>query len=88
MHAPFQISLFHPVLKFIPTDPNPTAKVYGNKVANNEEERIMRNMLYYTFYKKNPAKCGFQSIDEEMCIRDRFGTHENTLEAIERIKNL
>ena len=23
----------------------------GNKVANSEEERIMRNMLYYTFIK-------------------------------------
>lgn len=42
----------------------------GNKVAN-EEERIMRNMLYYTFYKKHPAKCGFQSIDEEVEIRSK-----------------
>lgn len=46
----------------------------GNKVANNEEERIMRNMLYYTFYKKNPAKCGFQSIDEgiESVLKETF----------------
>ena len=28
LHAPFQISLFHPVLKFIPTDPNSTAHFY------------------------------------------------------------
>ena len=28
MHAPFQISLFHPVLKFIPKDPNSTANFY------------------------------------------------------------
>lgn len=46
----------------------------GNKVANNEEERIMRNMLYYTFYKKHPAKCGFQSIDEgiESVLKETF----------------
>ena len=46
----------------------------GNKVANSEEERIMRNMLYYTFYKKHPAKCGFQSIDEgiESVLKETF----------------
>ena len=46
----------------------------GNKVANSEEERIMRNMLYYIFYKKHPAKCGFQSIDEgiESVLKETF----------------
>ena len=28
LHTPFQISLSHPVLKFIPTDPNSTANFY------------------------------------------------------------
>ena len=28
LHAPFQISLFHPVLKFIPKDSNSTANFY------------------------------------------------------------
>ena len=33
LHAPFQISLFHPVLKFIPTNPNPTANFYYRKLS-------------------------------------------------------
>lgn len=29
-----------------------------------EEERLMRNMLYYTFFNKHPAKMGFRDIDD------------------------
>lgn len=36
----------------------------GDAAAGSDEEKIMRNMLYYTFYKKHPAKCGFKDIDE------------------------
>lgn len=31
---------------------------------SDEEERLMRNMLYYTFYQKCPEKEGYGSIDE------------------------
>ena len=32
--------------------------------ASDEMKRLMKNMLYYTFYSKHPSKEGFQSIDE------------------------
>ena len=37
--------------------------VKGDHVPRNESEVLMRNMLYYTFYKKHPAKMGFTDID-------------------------
>ena len=33
-------------------------------LPSNDSERLMRNMLYYTFYQKSPIKEGFSSIDE------------------------
>lgn len=36
----------------------------GGRAVNTEIERIMRNMLYYTFFKKHPKQMGFKSIDE------------------------
>ncbi len=38
--------------------------INGDTSACSDEEKIMRNMLYYTFYKKYPGKCGFKDIDE------------------------
>lgn len=38
--------------------------INGDTLAYSEEEKIMRNMLYYTFYKKHPGKYGFKDIDE------------------------
>lgn len=38
--------------------------IQGDTAVRTTEERLMRNMLYYTFYKKHPAKCGFRSIDK------------------------
>ena len=38
--------------------------INGDKEIHTYEERIMRNMLYYTFYKKHPSKCGFADIDD------------------------
>ena len=38
--------------------------IKGDHAANNQTEILMRNMLYYTFYKKHPAKKGFKNIDE------------------------
>lgn len=38
--------------------------INGDHVPHTESERLMRNMLYYTFYKKHPGKMGFASIDE------------------------
>lgn len=35
----------------------------GDHLPVTEEERLMRNMLYYTFYKKHPEKMGFRDID-------------------------
>lgn len=38
--------------------------INGDTAADSPEEKLMRNMLYYTFYRKHPAKCGFHDIDE------------------------
>lgn len=38
--------------------------INGDTSAYSDEEKIMRNMLYYTFYKKYPGKYGFKDIDE------------------------
>lgn len=35
-----------------------------NPIANNEEEKLMLNMLYYSLYDNAPNKEGFSSIDE------------------------
>ena len=32
--------------------------------VNTDSERIMRNMLYYTFFKKHPKQLGFNNIEE------------------------
>lgn len=34
----------------------------GDTVPRSESERLMRNMLYYTFYRKCPSKMNFRSI--------------------------
>ena len=34
------------------------------RTPQDDRERIMRNMLYYSFYKKEPSKEGFDSIEE------------------------
>ena len=38
--------------------------ISGDHTPRTESERLMRNMLYYTFYKKHPEKMGFSNIDE------------------------
>ena len=38
--------------------------IEGDHNPQNEEETLMRNMLYYTFYKKYPEKMGFKCIDD------------------------
>lgn len=35
-----------------------------DQMPSTESERLMRNMLYYTFFKKEPKKEGFSDIDE------------------------
>ena len=37
--------------------------IKGDHRPRSESEVLMRNMLYYTFYKKNPGKMGFADID-------------------------
>ena len=37
--------------------------INGDHHPRSESETLMRNMLYYTFYKKHPAKMGFTDID-------------------------
>ena len=37
--------------------------INGDHQPRSESEVLMRNMLYYTFYKKHPAKMGFDDID-------------------------
>lgn len=48
--------------------------VEGDTSVNSEEERLMRNMLYYTFFKKKPANNGFATIDEgiEVVLAEDF----------------
>ncbi len=38
--------------------------IKDNKQPQNEIEKLMKNMLYYTFYLKEPSKEGFDSIDD------------------------
>ena len=38
--------------------------IQGDHIPRSRNEVLMRNMLYYTFYKKCPAKMGFADIDE------------------------
>lgn len=38
--------------------------IEGDNSINSESDRIMRNMLYYTFFRKNPEKEGFSSIED------------------------
>ena len=38
--------------------------IQGDHIPVNQQETLMRNMLYYTFYKKHPEKMGFRNIDE------------------------
>ena len=37
--------------------------INGDHKPRSESEILMRNMLYYTFYKKHPSKMGFADID-------------------------
>lgn len=37
--------------------------IEGDTEPHNEEQRLMRNMLYYTFYKKHPKQMHFSDID-------------------------
>lgn len=37
--------------------------ICGDHTPRTESERLMRNMLYYTFFKKHPVKMGFKDID-------------------------
>ena len=37
--------------------------INGDHRPRTESEILMRNMLYYTFYKKHPTKMGFEDID-------------------------
>lgn len=38
--------------------------VNGNRSPKTEEEHLMRNMFYYSFYQKEPSKLGLLSIEE------------------------
>ena len=38
--------------------------IEGDTIPHSEEQRLMRNMLYYTFFKKHPAQLHFADIDE------------------------
>lgn len=51
--------------------------------VNTDTERIMRNMLYYTFFKKHPKQMGFNSIEEGIRseLRENF-VREEALEIL------
>lgn len=38
--------------------------IQEGKLPSNEKERLMRNMLYYSFFKKCPRQEGFSTVDE------------------------
>ena len=48
--------------------------IEGNTEIKTESDRLMRNMLYYTFFKKNPRQQGFNSIEEgiEDVLKEEF----------------
>lgn len=52
--------------------------INGDHRPQTEEEKLMRNMLYYTFYKKHPKKMGFTDIDAgiESVLHERFVKEE------------
>ncbi|WP_449354839.1 DUF3427 domain-containing protein [Virgibacillus natechei] len=41
-------------------------EVRGEIEVHHEEEKLMMNMLYYTFFQKDPAKEGFASVSEAL----------------------
>ena len=48
--------------------------INGDHSPRTESEKLMRNMLYYTFYDKHPKKMGFSSIDDgiEAVLQESF----------------
>ncbi|MBQ6439953.1 MAG: DUF3427 domain-containing protein [Mogibacterium sp.] len=38
--------------------------IEGKGTIKTDDDRLMRNMLYYTFFKKNPKQMGFNNIDD------------------------
>lgn len=62
--------------------------IKGDHEPANVQEKLMRNMLYYTFYKKHPAKMGFKDIDEgiEAILHEDFVRNE-VLEILDYNRN-
>ncbi|MBM7571687.1 DUF3427 domain-containing protein [Aquibacillus albus] len=50
-------------------------------LIDNEEKRLMRNMLYYTFYRREPEKEGFNSVEEG--LERIFATEQMKTEILE-----
>ncbi|WP_027868610.1 DEAD/DEAH box helicase [Eubacterium sp. AB3007] len=58
--------------------------VKGNLSCRNETERLMRNMLYYTFHRKCPRKEGYGSIDEGInAVLDERFIREEVLQILQ-----
>lgn len=55
----------------------------GERTVRSEEEQRMKNMLYYTFFRKDPKKMGFGSIDDgiENVLQEDF-VREEVLEIL------
>ena len=62
--------------------------IQGDHYPKNETEQLMRNMLYYTFYKKHPGIHGFRDIDEgiESIIHEDF-VRDEVLEILQYNRN-
>ena len=62
--------------------------IRGERSVNTDVERIMRNMLYYTFFKKHPKQMGFSSIDDGICsvLKEEF-VREEALEILRYNRN-
>jgi rubrerythrin len=58
----------------------------GETRPKNEEEELMLNMLYYTFYQKNPAKEGFPSINE--ALKPILDNNQMRKEILDLLKSL
>lgn len=57
--------------------------IEGDRTPADTMEKLMRNMLYYTFYKKHPQKMGFSSVDEGIdSVLEKTFVKEEVLEIL------
>ena len=83
LHAPFQISLFHPVFKFIPTDPNSTANFYYCELDNAIDD-FVNNKNYEEYIKKEVTMEQNGVKDKSYCYSYTFELPSNKSDVYKR----